>query len=206
MTRSVRYGAATIAVLSLVLVGCGSSSDDSSSDTTAASAPEATTTTTTSATDDFVAQLDELCATGRAATDAAGTDFETAISDLQVATESADDAAYAVALDAAETSMETIIGAVDDFDAAVDQLDVPPDAEAALADYVDALDQTQALAQDVRDAIAADDGAAFTDATAAIDAAGADLDAQRADAAEALGADACVPDSSTDSSTDTTVG
>lgn len=204
MTRSVRYGAATMAVLSLVLVGCGSSSDDSSSDTTAASAPEATTTT--SATDDFVAQLDELCATGRAATDAAGTDFETAISDIQVATDSGDDAAYAVALDAAETSMEAVIGAVDDFDAAVDQLDVPADAEAALADYVDALDQSKALAQDVRDAIAADDGAAFTDATAAIDAAGDQLDAQRADAAEALGADACVPDSSTDSSTDTTVG
>jgi hypothetical protein len=196
MIRPIRIGVATSVALLLVLAGCGSSGDDESADTTA----EATTTTTA---DTFAADLNALCVTGREATDAASADFQTALSDLQTADSAGDQAAYATALDQAETAMESIIGALEDFKADVDQLDVPADADAALSDYLAAVDQQLGYAEDARDAIAADDGPAFNTATDELQANSEDMDARRAEAATQLGADDCAPDDAT-SSTDTT--
>lgn len=199
MSRLLRNSAIVIATGSLALLGCSSSGDDASDTTTTA---EADTTTTTDAGAEFATALNDLCATGQSTTDAAGEDLQAALDELATADSSGDTAAYATALDDAETATETVINAFDDFLAGVEDLDVPDDAQAALDDFTAGVEERQALTEDLRDAIAADDGAAFTDAFNALQDANDELDQVADDAAEALDAPDCA--SQDDSSSDTT--
>lgn len=151
-----------------------------------------------------MAALDELCATSDDAATQAGNDFEAALAELQTATEAQDQAAYDAALDDAETAVEGIISTVEDFDAGVAELEVPADLQADLDAYLETLGSQLALAEQLRDAIVADDGEAFNNAVTEIQEADEATRQARTDAAEALGAQECVPDDDTASSgTDT---
>jgi hypothetical protein len=187
----------------LALLGCGSSGDDDA-DSTTTSAAEATTTTDASTA--FSSLLNDLCTEGDAASTAAGDDFEAALADLQAADQAQDRAAYTVALDDAETATEAIISSIEDFGDAVDALDVPTDLQTPLNTYLDALGVQLALADQLRAALVADDGAAFSETIDQIEQADASNRQARADAAEELGAPECAPDEdeSTDESTDST--
>lgn len=200
MSRLLRTSAIVIATGSLALLGCSSSGDDNASDTTTTA--EADTTTTIDGGAEFASTLNELCATGQATTDAAGEDLQTALDELTSADASGDTAAYTAALDDAETATEDVIGAFEDFLAEVDQLDVPADAQTALDDLTASIEQRQALTEDLRDAIAADDGDAFTNAFNALQDVNAELDQAADDAAEVLDAPDCA--SQDDGSSDTT--
>src|SRR3954471_22506252 len=149
MTRSVRYGAVTLLVSSLVLLGCSSGDDDSSSTTTAA--PNTTTTTGAAS---FGSQLSNLCDSADQDATAAQQDFETAIAIVQDADPQS--AEYRSALDDAETAVESVLHTFDDFEQHVQQLDVPAEAQNTLDDYLHALDTEKGIFQDLRDSIASD--------------------------------------------------
>ena len=203
MSRLLRTSAIVIAAGSLALSGCGSSGDDEASDTTTTAVADTTTTADTAG--DFAGALNELCVTGQDTTDAAGEDLQAALDDLTAADSSGDTAAYATALDQAETATEDAIGAFEDFLAAVDELDVPADAQTALDDLTASVEERLSLTQDLRDAIAADDGGAFTDAFNALRDANDRLDQAADDAAAALDAPDCASrDDSSSATPDTT--
>lgn len=201
MPRFTRLAAVAIATGSLVLTGCGSSGGDEDADSTTTVA-EATTTTSPSAA--FVAALDELCAASDEAATQAGNDFEAALAELGEATTAGDDATYASALDDAETAVEVIIATVEDFTADVAELEVPPELQADLDVYLETLGTQRELAEQLRAAIVADDGAAFNEAVSQIEQADAETRQIRVDAAEALGATECVPDDESTDGTDST--
>lgn len=197
MPRSTRLVLAALAVGSLALAACGSDGDDAAATTT--TAPEATTTTV-DATAEFAAAFDEACAVGDETATAAGEDFDDAIERLQLATEAQDDAAYATALDDAESAVEDIIAAVEEFDATIAALEVPTDLTQPVNDYLEAMGTQLALAEQLRLAIVADDGQAFNEAVQQIEQADDATSPVRTQAAEEIGAPECAPDD--DGSTD----
>ena len=177
---------AALAGLTLLLGACSDDGDD-----------EAATTTTTAAedpTDDFVEQVDALCAAGRAAAEVAGEDLEAALGDLGEADTSGDAEAYAEAQDEAATAAEGILDSLDDFEADVAQLDVPADLEGALDDYLEVKQEQYVLAADLRDAIVADDGDAFQATLDELEETEEEFDERSLEAAQALGAAECEPD------------
>lgn len=198
MPRSTRLVLAALAVGSLALAACGSDGDDAAATTT--TAPEATTTTV-DATAEFAAAFDEACAVGDETATAAGEDFDDAIERLQLATEAQDDAAYATALDDAESAVEDIIAAVEEFDATIAALEVPTDLTQPVNDYLEAMGTQLALAEQLRLAIVADDGQAFNEAVQQIEQADDATSPVRTQAAEEIGAPECAPDD--EGSTDT---
>ena len=193
MTKSLRALVLAPVALTLVLAGCGDD-DDGGSAATAADAP----TETTEAGEDFVEALDELCAQGDEASTAAGEDFDEALQAVSDADQSGDDEAYQEALDDAETAAEDILDALDEFESGVEELDVPPEAEEPLQTYLDALTEQRGAAEDLRDAIAADDGAAFNAALEELEAGNEESEEIRLEAAQELGAPECEPDSAGD--------
>lgn len=191
MSRLLRTAAVTLALGALVATGCGSDGGDEESATTTAPAE---TTTTVSADAEFASALDDLCSTGDTAATAASADFQAALDALGAAAEAQDQAAYATALDDAESAVEDIISALEDFDTAVGELEVPTDLTQPVNDYLDAMGTQLALAEQLRQAIVADDGAAFNEAVDQIQQADEATRQARADAANEIGAPECVPD------------
>lgn len=181
---------ATVAIGTAVLAGCGSDGGDEAATTTA----PAETTTTVDANAEFASAFDDACAAGDAAATAASEDFEAAIEALGQATQAQDDAAYATALDDAESAVEEIIAALEDFDDTVAALEVPTDLAQPVNDYLEAMGTQLALAEQLRQAIVADDGDAFNAAGEQIQQAEAATDPVRTEAAEAIGAPECAPD------------
>ena len=161
MTRPLRTILVVLATGAFVLAGCGSDGGDDEAATTTAPAE---TTTTVDANAEFAGAFDDACAAGDAASTAAGEDFEAALAALGEATQAQDDAAYATALDDAETAVEDIIAALEEFDATVAELDVPTDLAQPVNDYLEAMGTQLALAEQLRLAIVADDGEAFNEA------------------------------------------
>jgi hypothetical protein len=178
---------AALAGLALLLGAC---SDDGGDDDEAAT----TTTAAEDNTDDFVEQVDSLCAAGRAAADEAGEDLDAALAGLSEAESAGDTAAYDEALEEAETAAEGIIDSLDDFEAAVAQLEVPADLQGALDDYLEVKEEQFALAEDLRDAIVADDGDAFQATVGELEETEAEFDERSLEAAQALGAAECEPE------------
>lgn len=165
------------------LSGCG---DDAASD-------DAGSTTTTAGGDDFLAQVDALCAE---LDQSFATDIESALSetrDLASQVQTTEPAA----LDPVYTAAETGFGEAADVVAQVHDefaaLDAPADAEATITEVEDALVTVQQMLTDVQEAAAAKDLAAFGTAVAALN----DLDQAQPDAAanelNALGATECRP-------------
>lgn len=192
MHRSTRLALAVLTAGSLALAGCGSDGGDEEQAATT-SAPEETTTTV-DADAEFADAFNEACATGDEAATAASEDFDDAIERLGLATEAEDDAAYATALDDAETAVEDIIAAVEEFDATVGELDVPTELTQPVDDYLEAMGTQLALAEQLRLAIVADDGQAFNEAVEQIQQAEEATNPVRTSAAEEIGAPECVPD------------
>lgn len=192
-----------LAASTLALAACSSDGDDTAATTTTVA--EATSTTA-DATAEFSAALNELCVDGRAAAGQASDDLSAALDAVGQAAQDRDQAAYAAALDQAETAAEDIIDAFDDFGSAVDELDVPTELQQPLNDYLDAQGTQLALAQQLRDAIATDDGPAFNEAISQIQAADETTTQARAQAAAELDAPDCAPDDtgSASGSTDAT--
>jgi hypothetical protein len=182
-----------LAAFAFVAGACGSDSDsdESSDDTEATSPPE---TVAEEDTDAFVAELDEFCAEADATATEAGEALNAALEDLGAADTSGDQVAYAVALEEATTAVEDVLEVFADFDAALADLDVPADLQSALDDFVAVKDEQKALAEDLLDAIVADDGDAFTEVTGELEATEAEFDEATAEAAEAMGTDECLPD------------
>lgn len=145
--------------------------------------------------DAFVEQLDELCAAGRAASDEAADDLNAALEDVGQADTDGDEAAYAEALDEAETAAEGLIDALDDFLTDVEEVEVPSELQGDLDDYVELREEQLPLYTELRDAIAADDGDAFTAVTEEIQSSEDEFDERALAAAEALGAAECEPES-----------
>ncbi|MCB1017475.1 MAG: hypothetical protein KDB10_20480 [Acidimicrobiales bacterium] len=195
MSRPLRLVLALLAVGALVVAGC--TDDDGGGDDESA---DATTTTTEAADTAFAEQIDELCATGDAAATQAGDDFEAAIDDVTTATQAQDEAAYTAALDDAESAVEDIISAVETFLADVDELEVPADLQQPVDDYLETMETQLSLAEDLRAAIVADDGDAFNEVGQQIAAAEEETRPVRTDAANEIGAPACVPDGDEDGS------
>lgn len=201
MRRSTRLTLAVLAVGSLAVTACGSDGSDEDSATTTASGE---TTTTVDADAEFASAFNEACATGDEAATTAGEDFDAALERLGLATEAQDQAAYAAALDDAETAVEDIIAALEDFDTAVADLEVPAELAQPVNDYLDSLGTQLALAEQLRLAIVADDGDAFTEAVDQIEQADAATNTARTEAAEEIGAPECVPDGDDEATTATT--
>ena len=198
MHRSTRLAVAALAAGALVLSACGSDGGDDEAATTTTAAEA--TTTTVDATAEFSSALNDLCAEGRTAADAASDDLSAALDAVGQAAQDRDQAAYAAALDEAETATEDIIDAFEEFGDAVAELDVPTELQQALNDYLDAQGTQLALAQQLRDAIAADDGDAFNETISQIQAADQSTTDARAAAAAELDAPDCAPDDATSSS------
>jgi hypothetical protein len=182
-----------LAVLALFLSACSDGGDEES---------EPPPDTVEEEGSDTAAELDELCTTGREASEQAGEDFSAALDDLDEAATSGDEDAYAAALDDAESAAEAIIDALDDFLTDVEDVDVPADQQEALDEYVAVKEEQVALAEDLRDAIVADDLDAFNEAAGELEDAEDDHDERSLEAAEALGAAECEPDSGSDDSDD----
>lgn len=202
MTRPMRTTLVALAAGAVLLTGCGSDGGDDEATTTA----PAETTTTVDANAEFASAFNDACAAGDAAATAASADFDAAITALGEATQAQDDAAYATALDEAETAVEDIIAALEDFDTTVAGLDVPTDLAQPVNDYLEAMGTQLALAEQLRQAIVADDGEAFNETGEQIQQAEAATNPARTEAAEAIGAPDCVPDASDGATTDTTTG
>lgn len=196
MHRSTRLAVAALAAGALVLAACGSDGGDDAATTT--SAAEATTTTA-GADAEFSQSLDALCVQGKADANQASDDLTAALQALGQAAQDRDQAAYADALAQAEAATTDIIGVFDDFQAAVADLDVPADLQPPLDDYLAAQTTQRDLAQQLHDAIAADDGDAYNAAVSAIQDADQSTTQARVDAAAALDAPDCAPDDTTDS-------
>ncbi|OWY61107.1 hypothetical protein B7486_65570 [cyanobacterium TDX16] len=79
---------------------------------------------------------------------------------------------------------------------------VPADQQEALDEYVAVKEEQLGLAEDLRDAIAADDGDAFEEVGTELEEVEDDHDERSLEAAEALGATECEPDSGSDGSDD----
>lgn len=203
MTRPLRTAFVALAAGSLLLAGCGSDGGDDDAATTTAPAE---TTTTVDANAEFASAFNDACAAGDEAATAASADFDAAIAALGEATQAQDDAAYATALDEAESAVEDIIAALEDFDATVAELEIPTDLAQPVNDYLEAMGTQLALAEQLRLAIVADDGDAFNETGEQIQEAEAATDPVRTEAAEAIGAPDCVPDDDADATTDTTTG
>lgn len=199
MRRSNRLAVAALAAGALVLAACGSDGADD-----AASSTSEATTTTVSATAEFSSELNDLCLEGKGTAGQASDDLSAALDAVGQAAQDRDQAAYAAALDQAETAVEGIIGAFDDFQTAVADLDVPAELQGALDDYLEAQNTQLALAQQLRDAIAADDGEAFNTALEGIQDADASTTEARTTAAAELDAPDCAPDDTTDSGASST--
>ena len=176
---------AALAAATLLLTACGSD-DGGGGDTS-----------------EFSTALNDLCLDGKATAGRASDELTAALDALGQAAQDRDQAAYAAALEQAQTAVEGIIGAFDDFQAAVADLDVPAELQGSLDDYLDAQNTQRALAQQLRDAIATDDGAAFNDAITGIRDADQRTTEARTTAAAALDAPDCAPDA-TDTTGDTT--
>jgi hypothetical protein len=151
---------------------------------------------------DAAAELDALCTTGREASDLAGDDLEAALEELGEADSSGDTEAYAAALDDAESAAEAIIDTIDDFLTDVEDVSVPADQQEALDEYVVVKEEQLVLAEDLRDAIASDDGDAFNEVAGELEDAEEDHDERSLEAAETLGASECEPDSGSDDADD----
>jgi len=144
--------------------------------------------------DAFVEQLNELCNNGRAASDVAGEDLDAAFADIGEANDAGDTEAYGEALEEAESAAEGIIDSIDDFEAALGQVEVPADLQASLDDFLEVKQEQLVLAEDLRDAIVADDGNALQDTIDELEATNDEFDERSLEAAQALGAVDCEPE------------
>jgi len=181
-----------IAAVALLGAACGSEvGSDESSDTTAAPA------TTAAPSNDFVADLDAICADARAIGDTDEEEFEGALTSLQAAADSgfvAGDADYDRAIAEIVFVLETGVGHRQDAQDQIEALDAPADAEAALDDLITLNGEGIATLDELRVAFAADDGPAISALFDEAQATEASRDAQQQALADELGAPGCAPD------------
>lgn len=184
--------AGVLAALLLFAGACGdddSASDDSSSQDASSGGDDGGGDS-----DQFMSDLDDLCAEADEAITEAGDDLEDALTEVGEAFDAGDEDARVDALEDAESAVEDALGTIDGFVSDVEELDRPEDLQEDVDEYLDLLDQRRALLQDLRDALADDDAEAFDEAIAELEQNDGDLEEAATEAAESIGSEECIPD------------